>query len=255
MFPNVTSLTEAVGAAGGVICAVGAGGKKTALYRLARELPGRTALTATVLTPPFASHVQEMVLHGDPLPSLRTRVRQRPEARAFGTARPSEKPNRWAGLFAEEIDALAGERIFDAILVKADGARLRWIKAPAADEPIFPSSTTLVLPVVSARVIGEPLSDRVAHRPEAVARLTGARIGAEIRPEHVAAWLVHPEGALKSVGSAAVVPLINMVDDEGRRPLAARAAEEALTRTQRFDRVVLTALRGEEPVVEIVRRR
>ena len=42
------ALIDALEAREGIVCAVGAGGKKSVLYQLAREHPGRFALTATV---------------------------------------------------------------------------------------------------------------------------------------------------------------------------------------------------------------
>ncbi|MGH7546009.1 MAG: selenium cofactor biosynthesis protein YqeC [Gemmatimonadota bacterium] len=247
------TLTAALGIehGGGVICAVGAGGKKTALYRLARELPGRVALTATVHTPPFARHVDAVLVEDDPLARLTGGA---PAARVLGIAHPSEKHNRWAGLAPDAVDRLAARGMFDTVLVKADGARFRWIKAPAPDEPVIPSSATLVLVLVSARAIGRPLDAEVAHHPEALARLTGARLGEPIRPEHVAALLAHPEGGLKGVGDARVVPILNAVDDDETRERALAAARAALAATDRFERVLLTALTADAPVIAIVSR-
>lgn len=233
---------------------MGAGGKKTALYRLARELPGRIALTATVLTPPFTQQVDNLVLEEDPLSRVRALARADSSPRLLGVARPSPKRGRWAGLLPAEVDALAAAKLFDAILVKADGARFRWIKAPAADEPALPSSATLVLPIISAQALGRPLDEAVAHHPEDLARLTGAQIGEPIQPEHVAALLSHPEGALKGVGSANVVPILNMVDDAETRARAERAAQIALARTDRFDRVLLASLTEENPIVAVIER-
>ena len=49
----MTALIDALGAHSGIVCAVGAGGKKSVLYQLAREHCGRFALTATVHTTTF----------------------------------------------------------------------------------------------------------------------------------------------------------------------------------------------------------
>ncbi|MBI4514003.1 MAG: putative selenium-dependent hydroxylase accessory protein YqeC [Gemmatimonadetes bacterium] len=251
----MTSLAEALGIRSGVVCVVGAGGKKTLLYRLAHELPGRIALTTTVLSPPFARHVDQVIVVEHPLPLVARLREEAHPARIVGIARPSEKHNRWAGLTREEVDSLADLNIFDTILVKADGARSRWIKVPGPEEPIIPSSATAVTPIVSAKALGQPLDETTAHHPERIAELAGAKVGDRIEPEHVAALLSSPEGALKDVGKALVVPLINMVDDDAARASAMRTAERALERTNRFERVLLTSLTAPEPVVAIVERR
>jgi hypothetical protein len=46
-------LIEVLDARSGMVCLVGAGGKKTTLYRLASIHPGRIGVTSTVAIPPF----------------------------------------------------------------------------------------------------------------------------------------------------------------------------------------------------------
>jgi hypothetical protein len=62
-------------------------------------------------------------------------------------------------------------------------------------------------------------------------------------------------GGVKNVDGALVVPVITMVDNREHETLAREAAEQALTLTQRFDRIVLTTLRSTQPIVDIVYRR
>ena len=167
---------------------------------------------------------------------------------------PSDKHGRYAGIAASLVSAAHAQAGFDVTLVKADGARSRWIKAPNQDEPRIPPDADTVICVVSAQAIGQPLSDRIAHRVERIESLCGARAGEPVRAEHVAHLLASEQGGLRGVGEARVIPVINMVDDEERLRLARRAAEHALAATERFDRVVLTSMRRDSPVVEVVGR-
>ncbi len=50
---NADQLLDLFHARSGIICAVGAGGKKSILYHLLRTHPGRTAFAATVFTRTF----------------------------------------------------------------------------------------------------------------------------------------------------------------------------------------------------------
>jgi probable selenium-dependent hydroxylase accessory protein YqeC len=144
---------------------------------------------------------------------------------------------------------------FDASFVKADGARMRWIKAPEEGEPLLVQGTDLVIPVVSARAIGEPLNERVAHRIEHVAAVTGVAPGNLLTPEAVGRLLASDAGALKGSAGARVAPVINMVDNEQQEELARAAATAAIQITSRFDRVVLCCLRrSSSPVVAVVTR-
>ena len=167
-------------------------------------------------------------------------------------AQPSPKPGRIGGVAPDVLARLHHDGAFDVTLVKADGARMRWIKAPAAGEPVLPSGVTTVLVLVSAKIFGQPLTEAVAHRPERVAAVTGARRGDLVTPEHVARLLTSERGALQGVGSAAVIAIINMVDDEASRVAARAAAREAVAASHRLTRVVLARMTAPDPLVEVI---
>ncbi|MDZ7810742.1 MAG: selenium cofactor biosynthesis protein YqeC [Arhodomonas sp.] len=139
-------------------------------------------------------------------------------------------------------------------MVKADGARMRGIKAPRQDEPIIPAATDVVLHLCSAAVLGAPLDEAVAHRPERLGPVIGAAPGEPLRPEHLAKLIASPEGAGKGVGQARLVAVINQVDDDARLQGAREAAEQP-SGEGTAERVVLAAMRAAEPVQEVVRRR
>jgi probable selenium-dependent hydroxylase accessory protein YqeC len=251
-------LLDLLGARRGIVCAVGAGGKKSTLYRLAlaHQAAGtdRIALTTTVMTapPPAAVAAERLVAGPEALEEQIPHVAGRRPLVVY--AQPSPKPGRLGGVAADLVTALHGAGAFSVTLVKADGARMRAIKAPAPDEPVLPPRIATLLPVVSARAFGCALDATIAHRPELVAAVTGARCGERLEPDHVARLLASEQGALQHAGDAMVIPIVNMVDDETRRELAREAALGALARTRRFDRVVLASMVAAEPIIEVMRR-
>lgn len=247
-------LLDLFGAARGTVCAAGAGGKKTLLYRLAAMHGGRVGITNTVFMAPFPESLgAETVIA--PAESLMTDVRAAAaRSRRVAFSHPSDKRERNGGLSIAELEAVQAQGWFDVLLVKADGARMRAIKAPDPDEPVLPIGVDTVLYLVSAAAIGKPLDEQIAHRIERLEIVTGMARGQAIRPEHMARLLSHPQGALQHVGSARLVPVINAVDDDGRRGLARVVAEQALAATQAYDQVLLTCLNRSNPLVEIVRR-
>jgi len=250
----MTALIDALEAREGIVCAVGAGGKKSVLYQLAREHRGRFALTATVHTTVFPDELGLQSIIDDDA-GLPGRLRLADPSRCVAYACPSGKPGRHAGATPETIRAIHDEGGFDATFVKADGARMRWIKAPAPDEPIVVPGAELVIPVVSARAIGEPLGERVAHRVDRVAAVTGVAAGERLTPEAVGRLLASEQGSLYRTAGSRVAPVINMVDNADKEELARAAAMAAIAMTSRFDRVVLCCLqRPEGPVVAVVNR-
>lgn len=248
----MTALIDVLEAREGIVCAVGAGGKKSVLYRLVREHHARVALTATVHTTEFPANLAvDQLIHEDA--NLQDRVLAGDPTRSVAYACPSSKPGRHAGVSSTTIRAIHDAGGFAATFVKADGARMRWIKAPSADEPMIVPGADIVIPVVSARAIGEPLGERVAHRVEMVARVTGVTPGETLTPRAVGRLLASEHGSLQCTGDARVAPVINMVDNEDQEKRARAAAIAALALTSRFDRVVLCCLRRPEgPVVAVV---
>jgi len=193
----------------------------------------------------------EQIIDEDP--NLRALVLAADPSRSVAYACPSSKPGRHAGASPATIRAIHDAGGFAATFVKADGARMRWIKAPESDEPMLVPGADLVIPVISARAIGEPLSERVAHRIDRVAEVTGIAPGEPLTPEAVGRLLASEHGALQHAGGARVAPVINMVDNENKEELARAAAGAAIAMTSRFDCVVLCCLRRpERPVVAVV---
>jgi probable selenium-dependent hydroxylase accessory protein YqeC len=247
------ALLEALAATRGLVALVGAGGKKTTLYRLARAHLGRIGITATVAIPPFPEDLGAHVIVAG-TSALPTLVAEAQQHRIVAFARPSDKPDRLAGLPPGEVRRIHESAGFDVTLVKADGARSRWIKAPDPDEPQLPEGVDTVIPVVSARAIGERLREDIAHRVDRITAITGAQPGDIITPDLVARLLADEQGALKGAGKATMVPLINMVDNDEIAVVARQAARWALALTRRFDRVILASMNAESPLVEIVAR-
>jgi probable selenium-dependent hydroxylase accessory protein YqeC len=225
------------------------------LYHLAAAHPGRIGITSTVPTARFPSQLEahEVIAEGGELVDAVLEAAARERCVAF--ARPEVKRARYGGVSSELLEQIRAAGVFDLLLVKGDGARMRWIKAPDAGEPAIPAGTTTVLPVISARAMGEPLTEQIAHRLHRVETVTGAAYGETVRPAHLARLLADPAGSLKGSEGARVVPVINMVDNAELETAALEAAETALEMTDRYDRIVLTCHLSPDRVVAVVARK
>ncbi|SFR31116.1 selenium cofactor biosynthesis protein YqeC [Halorubrum sodomense] len=240
-------LTTALDARDATLCVVGAGGKKSTLFALADRLD-RSVVTASVRIPIFDDRVATVRVTEDPIGAIE-------DADAgdwpLGLVPERDRSDRYLGydvdVVADIADAEPG-----ATLVKADGARLREFKAPSEREPQIPRNADVIVPIASAHVVGEPLTEERVHRPEAVAAITGREIGDELTPADVATVLASPAGGLKDVpGDATAIPVVNKVDDEADATAARAVAREILYRAN-VPRVVLTRLVSDDPVVEVV---
>jgi len=264
----------ALGRPGAVVSLVGAGGKTSlALWLLAE---GHQAGWPAVFT--TTTHIQEPVLEpGECLllsqePGFSAALDRclRQDIRVFLAAERSDLwaeddpgsailPGRFGrrklrGLAPSEVDDLAGRYPDTLMLVEADGARHRLLKAPAEYEPQIPRGTTHLLVVAAADVVGKPLSSEAVHRPERLAALLQVDAGIAMTPHLVAEALAHPRGGLKGAPSAAVVlPVLTLLEEPW--PLeAAREIAQHLLEVPRIGWVVLASLRPSWRVVEVVRR-
>lgn len=238
-------LVSALYATEGIVCLVGAGGKKTTMYTLAARVE-RAVVTATVRIPIFDDHVAQVAVTDAPEAAIAAS-----ESWPIGVVPEREGEDRYRGYPPEIVDRL-GDSAADAILVKADGARMRRFKAPGGHEPRIPARADTVIPVVSAHVIGQPLDEALVHRPERVAEVGGVAVGATITPELVADVIAHPKGGHKEVPvDATVVPLVNMVDDAEDRAAGRAIAAAVLDRVD-VPHVVLAEMRSRDPLVEVI---
>lgn len=248
-----SELLDLFNAHSGIVCCVGAGGKKTTMYQLAKAHAGRVGITATAHIEYFPGTLAATNYIGTEEDLLRA-IRDDRTSRAIAFAKPSERFGRRAGISTALLQTIRDENHFELILVKADGARGRLIKGPAEHEPAVPEFADTIIPIVSAKVFGMSLTEKIAHRVERISKLAGLNEHEEIRPEHIARVLSSTEGALKNVGDAKVIPLINMVDYVEQEALAKEAAIIALTMTDRFDCVVLAAMKEKQPVIDAITR-
>ncbi|WP_226006073.1 selenium cofactor biosynthesis protein YqeC [Natrinema salinisoli] len=237
-------VVEALEAQRGTTCVVGAGGKKTTMATLAAALE-RAVVTATVRIPIFDDWVEQVVVTPDPVKAVETAG-----GWPLGLVPEREREDRYLGYDRATVDELAALDV--PVLVKADGARMRRFKAPNDREPQLPERATTVVPIASAHVVGQPLTEDRVHRIERVAALTGLEPGDEIRPADVATVLASDRGGCKDVpDGATVIPLLNMVDDDELEETARQIAAEIHEQAD-VPRVVLAEMRAERPLVAVV---
>lgn len=242
-------LSEALGlGARELVAFVGAGGKKTAMQRLTAEgtARGRTVgyTTTTAMPPPPDIPLTVTIREGYPYV-----LSDHDPPLAFASeyvVNPERVEKKVRGFDPAFLKTVFYSGVFDWLLVKADGARMREFKAPNDEEPVVPGASTHVVPVASVQAVGEPLTTDVVHRPERVAKLTGLEIGDTITAEAVGTVLAHPEGGLKNVPpSATVTPMVNKADTPERQTIAHDVLDHALTTSTRFSRGLITSFEAD----------
>jgi molybdenum cofactor cytidylyltransferase len=195
-----------------VVAFVGGGGKTTALFQLARELPPPVIVTATTHL-----HVNQVKLADSHW------IAEKPEdltafeenLKGVMLITGSMDGDRTQGVNKNIIDWLCTKSGFHdlPLLIEADGSRQHPLKAPAEHEPVIPDFVETVVVVAGLSGLGKTLTDELVHRPEIFARLSGLAIGEIIMSEALFRVLTHPAGGLKSIPAQAQrVALLNQAD-------------------------------------------
>jgi len=266
-----------------VVAFVGAGGKTTAMVRLGAELAAdrRVILTTTTrIFPPSPTQFDDLIVEPDPEKLPRRVADSLAEHHRVVVATQylanegkllGLNPDQVADLVAIFASPRASLKAVDAILVEADGAHGRSLKAPAPYEPVIPAVTTLAVIVAGMSSIGQPVAV-ATHRPENVSALTGAESNDLITPGLVARLLAHPQGGLKNVpANARVVVLLNQVEGKEKLQAARKVAQlllnwkvegietsagggPAKALAPFIGSVALAAVASEDPVREVHRR-
>jgi probable selenium-dependent hydroxylase accessory protein YqeC len=231
---------------GGVISIVGAGGKTSLMFRLARELAksGDRVLTTTstkIYTPTRAQ--SSMVIVSESAGAIAKPARQvfkRTSHISAGSAILGLK-NKLNGLKPEIIDALWQSGVFRWIIVEADGASGRPLKAPALHEPVIPQSTRWHVGVVGLVAVGKPLTAKWAFRPQLVSKISRLAIDAAITENAVAAVLTDNNGIMKNSPLQAMrFAFLNQTDSQERLAIAKRIARRLnFSETKGFKRVLI----------------
>ena len=243
-----------------VISLVGAGGKTTLMFALARELTNPKGVVITTTTtkifPPSpidAPHVFTSSDHGEIIDFI---LKHGTGLAHINLASGrSGATGKLLGIKPAVVRKLIDLDPVLCVIVEADGAAHRPLKAPnPAYEPVIPPSTSLVIPVIGIEALGQVLTEEHVFRSEIAAKLAGLSMGEAISAEVIANLIVHPSGIIRgSPGRARVVPFINKVDLYADLSRAREVAIKVLeAHHSQIDRVVLGQAQLKPPLREVI---
>lgn len=213
------------------IAFVGAGGKTTAIFSLARQIPPPVIVTTTTHLGSWELGLADYVLILDECDQIESIDIENFKGVTLIVG-PSGDDHRHNG-FSEKkikklIDQIGSQRI--TILIEADGSRKRPLKAPAEYEPVIPDNVDMVIVVAGMSALWKSLSDQTVHRPESYSKISGISPGEQITPAAIVNVLGHPSGGLKNIPKQARrILLLNQSDTAPLQLIAQEIAESLLT--------------------------
>ena len=234
---------------------VGAGGKTTAMFQLARELPPPVIITATSHLGAWQTRLADqhlIVMTAEPLEQMQPVLN-----------RVTLITGELDGDRTRPIDDSVLERLHEfcgyhsiPLLIEADGSRTKPLKSWAEHEPPIPPFVEFVVQVVGLSSLGQPLNKEQVHRPELFAKLSDLALDDAVTPDSIARVLTHPEGGLQNIPlSARRVALLNQADTDELQSAARGLAQSLLPA---YDAAIISSLAGErifavyEPIAGII---
>jgi molybdenum cofactor cytidylyltransferase len=225
------------------IAFVGAGGKTTAMFQLARQLPPPVIVTATTHLGDWQIPLADRhIIAASPAPleaiehGLSGVILVTGEIEEDRTKPVDNKVLLWLREFCGYHSL--------PLLVEADGSRQKPLKAPGEHEPPVPDFAQLVVVVAGLGALGKPLDEEIVHRPEIFARLCGLQPGEIVTASALMRLLTHPEGGLKNIPeNARRVALLNQADSPGLQSQADGLAKGLLSI---YDAAIIASLKEEK---------
>ena len=249
----------------GVISIIGAGGKTSLMFQLAKQLAnsGKNVLTTTTtkifmpkpLQSPFTlinSSFKELVKKSN------TCIIDYSHFSAG--SRHDSASGKLCGFALDIIDQLWQADIFDWIIVEADGARQKPLKATASYEPVVPGSTTHLILVTGLDAVGRPLDEVHVHRAELFSKNTGLILGKTLDEKSIAtciaieikkAWLlghtISNSGSNSESNSRSNSIFLNKADNPDKIKSGQKIAKHLQT-NKIINRIITASLIDEFPV-------
>lgn len=215
---------------GHVISLVGGGGKTTLMMTLAEKYCAKGMKTVVMTTTRIQRPLQAV--------STLEACRARWEAGEYAVCGEDAPEGKLRAPKDEVLTALLEEA--DAVLIEADGAKRMPCKAPADHEPVILPQSDIVIGVVGAEVLFQPV-ERVCFRPEQVCSVLGCNKEDCLTENDLAKLLLSEKGTRKSVDDRIYYIAINKCDDEERLQNGIQIAHAI--QTHRHEKVVLMKLK------------
>jgi probable selenium-dependent hydroxylase accessory protein YqeC len=253
------SITEALGLkTREMISLTGAGGKTTLMFRLARELflQGKKVITTTTtkILEPLEDETPLLFVseeEGEVRDFLDRHLDGYGHITLAGERLDSGKLK---GLSPDLLHHIWSSYEMDAMIIEADGAAGRPVKAPREGEPVIPSRTTLVAAILGLDGVGRALTDANAFQAERISKMTGIPAGEKMTEEGMALLMTHPEGLFKGAPDASrLAAFINKVDIQDGLDKAMKIARSIFEeKAVNIERVIVGQLKKEPPVVRVL---
>jgi molybdenum cofactor cytidylyltransferase len=224
---------------------VGAGGKTSSMFALARDLKPPVVLTTTTHLGAWQAKMADIhQVVRKPKQIYRLDFEQPGILLLTGSGGVD---GRLSGLDQITLKALHSicQQQGIPLLIEADGAKQRSLKAPAVQEPNIPGWVDQVVVVAGLNGLGQALDEHTVHRPKIFSKVAGLGLGEVIRVQNMVAVLTSIEGGLKGIPEhSQKTLLLNQAEGQLIKSKANRIASSLI---DCYDRILVGSLCQTKP--------
>ncbi len=202
-----------------LISFVGSGGKTTTMFRLAKELvkKGRRVITTTTtkIYRPANTKKHSLILLRSPedIKKISMEFMKVPHITIGHSIIQKKNQEKLIGIEEKLIHKIHQEFDTITILVEADGAKGRPLKAPAKWEPVVPNKSQIVFIVIGLSGIKRPLNESTVFRSHIFSHVTKTPLHFPIELDTIERIVAHHRGLLKGLPTKSIKLLfLNQAD-------------------------------------------
>ncbi|MCG6878261.1 MAG: putative selenium-dependent hydroxylase accessory protein YqeC [Deltaproteobacteria bacterium] len=229
------------------IAVVGGGGKSTLCFELAKALMqgGAKVISSTTTKVRQAEaraypHLLVPASHG---PDLEAVERALDESGNVFIGQAFLENGKIEGVSSAMADDFFRLPSIDHVIIEADGAAGRPLKAPAPHEPVLPESVTVVIAVMGLSALGKALGPNLVFRSELFEALTGLNEGDILDPKRLVKAFDETAGLFKNAPARARrMVFLNQLDMLSDGLAAHDLAHLLLSEQPVIERIVLGSL-------------
>ena len=236
----------------GVVSLVGAGGKSSLMYSLARELvsAGKRVLTTTTTKIFMPTHDESPVTIVSGIPEKiieKAEILLGDYSHLTVGSEYLQTHDKLNGLEPSVIEYVLQSGLFDYIIVEADGAARRSLKACAPHEPVVPLFSNCIVALVGLDVVAKPLTEEWVFRSSIFSCITGLELMQNVTESSIASIMLHDMSSTTVTGEKCMkIAFLNKADNLKALKTGERVAAFLEKRGKGiFHRVVIGELRAD----------
>lgn len=233
----------------GVVSIVGAGGKTTLMYTLANQLvsAGKRVLTTTT-TKIFKPTPEECPLtilskrSDEIIEKAHLLMQDNPHITLGAEYEPLS--GKLIGVYPDVLADIQESDLFDYIIIEADGAARKSLKACSFNEPVVPEFTDCLVSMAGLDVVGKPLAEQWVFRSNIFSNVTKRPLASKITESDIAEMLLHDIASITAIKPDVIkIAFLNKADNLHLQNVGNKIAALIEERGRgRFHRVIVGCL-------------